>query len=335
MNGQDSSYFNSTAIGSSVLATCIQSHDQLVVCTDRATKEVKPTTFMEMGKIFEDLVEAHYSRGMDWFWEKYFKSNVSSFPSGIMEVLETENIWEAIEEVRADKKYYTKKGALSKIYERKFHVLDQIKAHDYRRPIPAPWWSKLEIMLERFGNCPLTLWEDNTMSIDEWLRHKAATVIFQQEYFWNTPNEEAEYGADCRAKFDLILLIKWHEKTFAVPFDIKCTGDEVDGNSSFGAFQRNWRTKYIWQSKHYHEGFKFWCEENGYRAYHCMPYIIQESEEPQITNVMALHPQELDALDADYHEALPIIQKWIDDGKPIVGYMPQKNVNRYGREWNE
>jgi len=319
-------YFDSKAIGSSLLGTCIVSVDPLVVCTDRATVDVKPTSFMEIGRMFEDLVEAEY--GEFDFWEKYFKSNFQTFPAGIIEVLENDDVVEAVEACKADPAHYKKDGNLSKTYERKFACLDQIKAHDYRRPIPAPIWEKLEIMLERFKNCPFTL-NDLTLPLDEWMSDYAE-VKFQIEYFWEN------FGAKCRAKYDMIWIYEGLDgKKHAIPFDLKVTGDEVVGQKSFGAFVGNWRKKYIWQSKHYHEGFKLWCEENGYAAYDRIPYIVQESEEPQVTNVLELHPEELRALNQPYHESLPVIQEWIDDGKPIKGFMEQQTVNRFGRQWNE
>jgi len=327
-------YFNSQAIGSSLLADCVVSLDPLEICTDRATMERKPTKFMEMGKIFEDLVEATYGRGLDWFWDKYFKSNISSFPAGVIEILDTENIRQAIEDVRADQKHYTKSGALSKTYERKFHVLDQIEAHDYRRPIPKPWWEKLKIMLERFKNRPFEL-AGITMSMHEWMS-KRVDVSFQVEHFWETRDYETEREAHCRAKFDMVWVWEIDGCKLAIVFDLKCTGDEIEGRKSFGAFVSNWKKGYGLQSIHYKEGFNNWCKVNGIEPFdELIYYVIQESEEPRISHIWALHRYEMSSLQVPYRQSLPIIQKWIDDGKPIRGYVPQRIVNRYGREWRE
>lgn len=323
----DTDYFASDAIGSSLLAHCIVSHDPLIVCTDRTTLEKKPTPFMEMGRIFEDFVQAEYDPEFD-FWEKYFKSNLSSFPAGILEILEAEDLPGAVQRCIADVSHYKLDGGLKKTYELKFHCLNQIKAHDYRRPIPAPWWDKLEIMLKRFKNYPLRLtFDDNTYvkKVDFWM--KAVTVLFQVAFFW-----ESE-GVKCRAKFDMLWLIKIAKNIYAVPLDLKCTGGDVDGSTNFGAFIGNWKKKYIWQSKHYYEGFLKWCQKKEYIPYDGMPYVIQESEEPQTTHVWSLHPDSLKALALPYYDALHTIQKWIDEGKPVTGFMPQMDVNEYGKEW--
>jgi len=317
-------YFNSEAIGSSLLAQCIVSVDPLQVCTDRATKEIKPTSAMEIGKNFEDLVEVEY--GEFDFWEKYFKSNFKTMPSGIVEILEKDELTERALAV-SNGYVYKDNGELHGTYKRKHAMLDQIKAHDYRRPIPETTWEKLEIMLARFWNCPFKL-RRHAFTIKEWMRERA-DVLFQVEYFWNND------GAECRAKFDMIWLVKFGSETYAVPFDLKVTGDEVVGQKSFGAFVTNWRKKYIWQSKHYHEGFKRWCLENDYLPYDKMPYIIQESDWPQITNIWMLHESRLEYLDGPYQAALQEIQKWIDEGKPVRGFIEQQIVNEYGRTWRE
>ena len=326
-------YFNSPAIGSSLLGTCIVSVDPLTICTDRATKEIKPTSFMEMGKIFEDLAQSEYDARFD-FWEKYFKSDMASIPEykgertdikQILEILEELDNWD-LDATRVMKQSYIYKSdsSLHGSYKSRHRMLDQIRAHDYRRPIPAPWWDKLEVMLERFGNCPVELY-GYRRTIDEWMR--SGEALFQVEYFWE------DSGAKCRAKYDLILLVEFGYDKYAIPFDLKCTGDGVDDNASFGAFARNWKTKYVWQSKHYHEGFLLWCREHGYEPYEQILYVVQESESPQITNVWTLHTEELRMLSEPYREALAIIQAWIDEEKPVRGFMPQRTVNRYGREW--
>lgn len=341
-------YFDSR-IGSSLPGDCIVSAEPLAVCTDLATKERKPTPAMEMGRMFEDLVQSEYDPDFD-FWEKYFKSDVKTFPSttakgikNILDMFEDEHEFKdengvVLNSLHQDivAGYIYKKPdkngnrELNATYLNRHRLLDQIIAHDYRRPIPKPWWKNLEIMLERFKNYPLELAFDDygeyTMPIAEWM--EMAEVLWQVEFFWE------EDGAECRAKFDMIWLIKFagDSKIYAVPLDLKCTGDDVEGNSSFGAFVRNWKTKYIWQSEHYYEGFLKWCDRKSYFAYDRIPYIIQESEEPQLTHVWELSPEELRNLKPAWREALTIIQKWIDDGKPVKGYMPQKTVNRWGKE---
>ena len=329
-------YFKSNAIGSSLLSACIVSVDPLAICTDRAIADVKPSSFMETGKIFEDLVEETFG-GEEFFWNKYFKSDLKTFPETDSEKTGLKNILQMLEDERAlqddiENGYvYTKPDKAGNVklndkYINRHRCLDQIKAHGYRRPIIAPIWEKIEIMLERFKSFPFEF-RGNTFSIETWITEYYAAALFQVDYFWSSD------GASCRAKFDMIWIVEIEDIVYAIPFDLKVTADDVQGEKSFGAFVRNWRQKYIWQSKHYHEGFQLWCAENGYVPHDTIHYLIQESEYPQITNCWALEAWELTALDAPYRQALPVIQAWIDAGKPVKGYMTQINVNRYGKEW--
>lgn len=345
-----SNYFDSSAIGSSILGNCIAGIDPLVVCTDRALGDVKPTTFMEMGKIFEDLVESKYGK-LD-FWEKYFKSDLKTFPhttakgvKNVLDMFEGERIYKdeggvtlntLHQDIASGYEYNKpKKGAgreLSGKHANRHRLLDQIKAHDYRRPIMAPWWDRLEIMLERFENfkLPLSFGNDPDVygaTVGKWMADFLDGLLFQVEYFWT------ECGAKCRAKYDMIWIIEHGGETYAIPFDIKVTGDEVVGQKSFGAFVGNWKKHYALQSAHYHPGFVSWCAENGYTPHDKIYYLIQESDFPQVMNAWALHPDELESVNAQRREALPVIQKWIDSGKPISGSMPLKIVNRWGKEW--
>lgn len=343
-------YLKSKAIGSSLAADCVVSLEPLEICTDRATRERKPTTFMEMGKIFEDLVEATYARGLDWFWEKYFKSDMDSIPNYKGERKDIKQILEILDECMDNQEFYLlfdsayiynakpdKDGnrVLSKTYKSRHRMLDQIAAHDYRRPIPKAWWSKLEIMLERFKNRPFEI-AGIEKPMSEWMNKKYVDVSFQVEHFWETWDYSMERKAHCRAKFDMVWAWEVGGVKYAIPWDIKCTGDEIEGRKSFGAFVGNWKKAYVLQSIHYREAFEDWCRVNGFEPFDdLIYYVIQESDDPQVCHVWFLHRYELETLKQPYRQALPVIQKWIDDGRPIKGYTPQKAVNRYGGEWRE
>jgi hypothetical protein len=325
-------YFGSPAIGSSLLAACIARLEPLEICTDRATKEVKPTEFMEAGKVFEDLVEETYS-GKEVFTDRYFKSDISKIPdykgnrTDIRQILEILDI-EDDEEMKAavdDAYIYTGAGNLHGSYKQRHRCLDQIKAHDYRRPIPEPMWGKLWIMLERFGKYPFKI-GDSRRPLNFWLKHEGIKIAFQVEHFW-----KHESGAECRAKFDMVWTWRSGADIWAMPLDIKATIDEIGGIKSFKVFLKNWSRIYVLQSKHYMEGFIVWCAENGCIPCPQIPYLVQESVEPYITHCKALSVRELDNLSTPYDGAIPQIWEWIEAGKPIKGYTDQQTVDRWGR----
>lgn len=327
-------YLDSSAIGSSLLADCIESLDPLVVCTDRATVEKEPTSSMEPGKIFEDLAEAAYGRDMDWFWDKYFKSDLASIPVYRGERKDTKQILEILDEMeeaanfsgniineayiwntKPDKK--TKKIELNSTFKSRHRILDQIRAHEYRRPITKSDWENVQAMFDRFKNHPFTL-KKMEGTFHEWMT-ESAEVIFQVPFFWESD------GAKCRAKWDMIWLIDLdEEKPLAVPFDLKKTANTHK-------FRQFWRSKYIWQSKHYMEGFKLWCEENGYEAHDRMYYAAYEAEKPYLAYLRYLHPDRLEVLDTPYRQALMIIQAWIEAGRPTNGYLEQQALDEWGK----
>jgi len=145
-------YFNSPAIGSSLLGTVIVRTDPLELCLDLATLPVKPTSFMEIGKMFEDFVEEEFS-GKPVFSDKYFHSSIQSIPTtsrndlkDILEMLDGERLKEdekgvPYNRLRRDVQegYVLKKdGAWNSTYANRNQCLKEIQAHDYRRPIPGP-----------------------------------------------------------------------------------------------------------------------------------------------------------------------------------------------------
>jgi hypothetical protein len=213
---------------------------------------------------------------------------------------------------------YTKSGELSKTYKQRHRCLDQIRAHDYRRPIPEPFMDKLKIMLERFKNYPFEMCE-RVETLSEWILHYV-TAHFQVEHFW-----QHESGSECRAKFDMIWIWESDGVKWALPFDLKVTANWL-------SFTQNWKYRYIWQSKHYLEGFKKWCAENGYTPYgEEIWYLVQESAEPQITHAWALSEASLSYLDDAYNAAIPQIWEWMDAGKKVKGYVEQQKVNIWGK----
>ena len=325
-------YFKTDAIGSSLLGTVIENINPLRLCFDRAYEPVKPTEAMENGKIFEDFVEQEYS-GKPVFNEKYFHSDLAKIPvyrgdnpniKQILEILDMD-INEIRQEIGIENPGFayirTKNESLNKTYKTRHHCLDQIRAHDYRRPIPAPTWEKLQKMFLRFEYYPFQL-ADSRQSLKDWIT-KYVEIEFQVEYFW-----KHQSNAECRAKFDMIWFWKNADNIYALPFDLKVT-------DNWSSFQNNWKSKYIWQSKHYLEGFKQYCKDKGYIGGKHIWYIIQESSEPFITHARALDIEDQNKLTPAYDEAISQIWEWIKMDKPVKGFMEQEIVDTWGRGSNE
>ena len=321
---EDKKYFDSEAIGSSLLATVIQRIEPLELCFDYALKEPAPTQAMEMGRIFEDWMEEAVT-GKNIFTDKYFKSDLKTFPTtkasgvkNILDILDCDNIKEEINAAyiynKPDKK--TGETKLSATHVNRHRLLDQIKAHDYRRPIIEPDWDTLMCMDENFKLAPFDIGGVSFNLFNLLCRHRAK---FQIEHFWYH-----EDGAECRAKFDIVLTYTSGDLIYAIPFDLKATGN-------WPSFVSNWKNKYIWQSKHYMEGFKDYCDKNYYTPSKKIWYLVQESSFPHLLHSWALSAEELDYLEKPYNEAMPLIQEWIDAGKPKKGYTEQRTVDRFGR----
>lgn len=323
------SYFESDAIGSSILSNVITGFDPGEVCTDLGIVPVEQTKFMGMGKAFEDLVEQEFS-GRRVFYEKYFCANIPSIPAyngadeSIKQILDIMDIEDAEEREQAvENAYILKKGKpeLNNTYKARHDCLDEIKHNKYRRPIPTQDYDNLMIMLERFSSYPFEI-STSKLSLSEWSQN--VDVQFQVEHFW-----EHDSGAECRAKFDMIWRWEVDGIVYAIPFDLKVT-------ANWKSFKKHWTEWYIWQSKHYIQGFKNWCDGLGITPYHdtgnpLIWYLIQESTAPQITHALALSADELDRLDEAYNDAVPQVWEWIQQGRPVKGYTEQKIINRWGR----
>jgi hypothetical protein len=319
MSKSEQKYFASPAIGSSILGTVIAGTEPLQLCLDLATVPIKPTGFMEVGKMFEDFVEEEFS-GKSVFSDKYFHSSIKSFPEtsrkdlkDIFEILDGDNIAEDI------KNGYVLKddGEWNGTYANRNECLKEIAAHDYRRPIPDPIWKKLMIMLERFKACPFEV-GGIARSLSDWMT-RWMDVEFQVEYFW-----KHESGAECRAKFDMIWKWNLENDRYAIPFDLKVTANWL-------SFTKNWKYRYVWQSKHYVEGFARYCAEKNMISHPVMWYLIQESGDPQIAHVQALSVGALGDLTRGYDDAIPQIWKWVEADKPIAGFTEQQIVDRWGK----
>lgn len=329
-------YFESKAIGSSILGQAIVSFNPLEINTDLIT-EVAPTTAMELGKQFEDLIQSEHDENL-CYWEKYFRSQLNKFPTStskkyrsILEIMDLpkDEIPQAIENAFVWNVNPDKHGnkVLNGQQKKRHDCLIEIQNNQFRSPIMKKTWSLLETMRGRFYNAPFAC-QFGKRSIGNWMSIEQNDVRFQAEHYWNNG------VADCRAKFDMIWIMKneLDGKMYGIPFDLKVTGDSVNGLSSFGVFARNWRPKYIWQAIHYWSGFNDWCEQNGIIPLgDGVEYLIQEGVEPFLTHTWKLSMEDYYELEPTWLEACAEIQQWIDAGKPFKGYTEQRIVNRYGK----
>lgn len=337
-------------IGSTELATAITGINPLELCTDLFWKSFKPSEEIEKGKRFEDLIEETYSRiGNTPFSDNYFKSDISEIPiySGknpeikqIAEIMESKNIEAELSTAYEQlKKFFTKKdNILYEAQKGRKRCLDQIKAHECRKPIPKKEWEIVHKMVDSLKNYPFTLsfFNENkeeltlTHTIEKWLAPQYIVPQFQTEFFW-----KHEDGAECRAKFDMIWTWKVNKLTYGLCFDFKKTAD-------ISIFKKFWRKKYIWQAKHYAEGFKKWCSENEIVPYlyentenmkeSIIWYLVTESTEPFITQAFALKLSDHAFLDNDYNDAIRQVWEWMQSGKPLKRYREQNFISLYGRK---
>jgi hypothetical protein len=306
-------YFNSAHIGSTLLAKFLDH-------PDKAKKEIKPKSCMEKGNIYEARLQEEIE-GSTVFSGRYFKSSVKKFPEtscpdlkGILDILESDDIKREV-----DKGYvYTKPDKdgnkkLSGTYKCRHKMLDEIKANGYRRPVPAGVWNDLKEMMINFklakfggGNLFYSL--------------QALDTRFQVEHYW-----QHESGAKCRAKWDIITIYEEDGIRKGLVFDVKAT-------ENWPSFKHNWRQRYIWQNKHYLEGFRNWCFEQGIEPPETMQYLIAESTDPWLLHIWSLATEVLDDMTPEYDDALARCQAWIDAGRPRIGYETEITVNRWGKE---
>ena len=92
---KNQAYFDSPAIGSSMLSAFIKSQDE-------ALKKFNASRFAENGKEYEDLIEEE-ATGKTVFSDKYFVSSITSFPDtkkpnikSILVIIDDDDIQKAV-----------------------------------------------------------------------------------------------------------------------------------------------------------------------------------------------------------------------------------------------
>jgi hypothetical protein len=286
-------YFDNPAIGSTLLARFMDHQD-------KALKEVSPTGFMEMGRMFEDLIEEEVT-GSPVFFDKYFKSDMNLGPESaawkkILPLFErddppTEDEIEKLYVWNTAPSKETGEIELNGTHKNLHRALDQIVAHDFRRLVPKNMTDALTAMLANFKR-----------------------------------TETHESGAACRMKSDIEVFWEVEGKKHGMNIDLKAT-------ANFGSFVQNWKKSYIWQFMHYSAGFRQYCLENNITP-HKMQYVISESAEPYLINIWDLSDAATERLKPKYNQGLTDCQVWLDGGKPTTGFKKHQTVDRWGREVN-
>lgn len=308
---KDQSYFNSPAIGSSLLADFIKS-------PDHALKKVSLSLPMLYGIIWEDMLEAQLKGNADGFYKKFYHSKIDKFPdtknptlTNIVELLNSPDITQALNSAYI----YKNDGSLSNTYKNRHFLLDEIKDNNYRIPIPSELW---EIFNKQWINFQKAVYWKNKLT--DWLT-KTEKVVFQQPYFWT----DEDTGAECRMKSDIEVYYEHSGEKSAQIFDIKWT-------SCYDNFRRGWSQRYIWQNAHYINGFHHQCAQNNsdIALNPNMVFIVSEAKEPYMTYVIELSLEAKEKLEYEYKAHLGKCWEWIQNGRRSQGYLTQ-TVDRYLR----
>jgi hypothetical protein len=304
-------YFERTdCIGSSLLAEYIEN-------PNKARMRKESTGFMGEGHIWEDFLEYQITGEVDFF-EKYYLSKLKRLPEcscrpGIYDLLDDKiNIQDNVKEAYV---YNAKQGGKKKSNYNK--MLDEIQDNEHKTPISAECWKVIKKCWKNFKTYVFTD-KDNLIKINlvELLRGGE----WQLENFWN------DGGVDCRQKIDVWTpAINSLGRRVDFNFDIKFT-------CQLSQFQKFWKSKYIWQDEHYSEGFKrYLMSTEGLNYDDSMYFIVTEKVEPYLTYIFYMDERTFAYYQDLYYVNLQACWKWVQAGKPGVGWMPPQAINQYGK----
>ena len=304
---KDQNYFDSKAIGSSLLSTFIEDSP------DHALIEPKPTNSMERGRIWEDLIEHYMTNGKNGFLDKYYISGLPSFPTSttqpsIPELMDSDNVEKAIKGAFV----WTQSKNLNQKYEKYHDLLAEIEHQDYKRPIPKECWEKMGRMWTNFCKA-------------EWQGHNivnmlmaASSLKFQQIHYW----KDTDCQAECRMKSDIEAVLNTPYGKTGWLGDIKWT-EKINGFTTRAS-------KIRWQDAHYTTGYAKHCAKVEIKAPQSMVYIVSEFTAPYLTHVFQMRPDDAMVIQSEYKEHIVKCQRWIKGGKKAVGFR-EKSVNKYFR----
>ncbi len=309
---EDQAYFDSKAIGSSLLSAFIQS-------PDHALMQVNPTNYMENGRIWEDLVEYQIVGKKSSFTDKYYRSEKGRLPDSktyraIPDIMDDDNITQAVE----DGYIRNKDGSLNGKQETRHALLDEIKVNGYKRPIPLECWEKMQKMWHNFSKA-----EYKGRNIVSMLR-SIKDVKFQTIHYWTDIS-----GAECRMKSDIEAVYPVGQELQGMIIDLKCESNVTEyGNK-----------RHKWQDRHYVTGYRQYCLKNRITPPQHMIFAISEQKNPYLTYVDYLeNPQEYNRdyifeNQEDYQKHLEACHKWIKAGKKSKGFK-ERVVDKHFRPIN-
>jgi len=309
---EDQAYFNSKAIGSSLLSTFIQS-------PDHALMQVHPTNYMENGRIWEDLVQYQIIGDKSGFTDKYYRSETDNLPvsqtyRSIPDIMDDDDITQAV----ADGYIYSKDGSLNARQNARHTLFDEIKENGYKRPIPLECWGKMQKMWHNFSKA-----QYKGRNIVNMLR-SIKDVKFQTIHYWTDIS-----GAECRMKSDIEAVYPTEQGLQGMIIDLKCASNVTEyGNN------RN-----RWQERHYVTGYRQYCLKNKINPPQHMIFAISEQKIPYLTYVDYLeNPLEYNRdyifeNQEKYQEHLEACHKWIKAGKKSKGFK-ERVLDKYFRPIN-
>ena len=216
-------YFKNPAIGSSTLSSFIKGQDY-------ALKEIKPTGFMENGKIWEAWLEEQFT-GKKVFSDRYYFSELPKIPESkskldlqsIIEICEADDIEAAI----SGGYVMTGKGVPSLTYKPRHRILDEIKDNGYKFPVCTEIWETVTRCWENFQRAKVEINGREGGLVDLF-----QDSLWQQEYFWTHEN-----SAKCRMKSD-VEAYYGHDPHCGFLADVKFT-------ANMNTFRQNWSSKYV------------------------------------------------------------------------------------------
>ena len=310
---KDQAYFDSKAIGSSLLSKYIQS-------PDHALMETVGTSYMEKGRIWEDLVEFQITGGT-WFHQKYFLAEAPQLPESkrylsIPDILDSNDIPQAVARGyiynQPKKKGVPPQLSMQKGLPARHAMLNEIKANAYKRPIPVEDWADMQRLWNNFRKA--TYKGRNIVN----LLKSLDDVQFQVQRYWT----DLGSGAECRMKSDIEAVEQTEDGKKGMLIDLKWTSF----TPTYG--KENFR----WQDRHYLAGYTQHCLQMGIEPPYHMIFIIPENKAPYLTHVQYIESGMQDN-EIDYQGHIAACWQWIQAGKPQQGFK-EEPVNRFFRPMN-
>jgi len=270
----------------------------------------KPTSFMEVGKIFEAYLERFISISSKntFFDEKYCilseeeinefpefaQAKEQSVPSDLVERLERG------EPITSDLITLTKAGVWAKPQIRTNFYVDWMMKHPGKYPISPDTMAKIQKMTDNFLKLQV---------FDIPMKDILRSSQFQEPYIWKD-----DKGIEKKALYDFVCTFNLPELggTAKVGFDIKTSCSEQQ-------FKSMWYSKYWIQDRHYSEGIKHFNSGIGLDR---MVYAVVTSTEPYTAFVAMQNDDMIQTRVWDYQTLVTNFKQWDESGRPYIGIKP-------------